>query len=47
MILMDTNVISEPLPAVPDPQVAECFDSQALETLYLPAISVAALSFDV
>ena len=47
MILIDTNVISEPLRRVPDPQVAEWFDSQALETLYLSAITVAELRFGV
>ena len=47
MILIDTNVISEPLRRVPDPQVAEWFDSQSLETLYLSAITVAELRFGV
>ncbi|MXY67716.1 MAG: type II toxin-antitoxin system VapC family toxin [Acidobacteriia bacterium] len=45
MMLIDTNVISEPVPTVPDPQVAEWFDYQALETLYLPAITGAELRF--
>ncbi|MYC67676.1 MAG: type II toxin-antitoxin system VapC family toxin [Acidobacteriia bacterium] len=47
MMLIDTNVISEPVPTVPDPQVAEWFDYQALETLYLPAITGAELGFGV
>ena len=47
MILVDTNVVSEPLRAVPEPRVAEWLDAQALETLYLSAISVAELRFGV
>ena len=47
MILVDTNVVSEPLRKVPAPQVAEWLDSQALETLYLSAITVAELRFGV
>ncbi|MDE0521654.1 MAG: type II toxin-antitoxin system VapC family toxin [Boseongicola sp.] len=47
MILIDTNVISEPLRAVPEPRVAEWLDAQALETLYISAITVAELRFGV
>ena len=47
MILVDTNVVSEPLRPVPEPRVAEWLDAQALETLYLSAISVAELRFGV
>ena len=47
MILVDTNVVSEPLRAVPEPRVAEWLDAQALETLYLSAITVAELRFGV
>ncbi len=47
MILIDTNVISEPLRAAPEPRVAEWLDAQALETLYLSAITVAELRFGV
>ena len=47
MILVDTNVVSEPLRALPEPRVAEWLDEQALETLYLSAISVAELRFGV
>ena len=47
MILVDTNVISEPLRRAPEPRVAEWLDAQALETLYLSAISVAELRFGV
>lgn len=43
MILLDTNVISEPLRLSPNPRVLDWIDAQALETLYLPAITVAEL----
>ena len=43
MILLDTKVISEPLRSKPDPRVIEWIDAQALETLYLSAITVAEL----
>lgn len=43
MILLDTKVISEPLRRKPDPRVIEWIDAQALETLYLSAITVAEL----
>lgn len=43
MILLDTNVISEPLRREPKPGVIEWIDAQALETLYLSAITVAEL----
>ena len=47
MILVDTNVVSEPLRRVPEPRVADWLDAQALETLYLSAITVAELRFGV
>jgi predicted nucleic acid-binding protein len=47
MILVDTNVVSEPLRRVPEPRVAGWLDAQALETLYLSAITVAELRFGV
>ena len=47
MILVDTNVVSEPLRPAPKPRVAEWLDAQALETLYLSAITVAELRFGV
>ena len=43
MILLDTNVISEPLRREPEPRVIEWIDAQALETLYLCTITVAEL----
>ena len=43
MILLDTNVISEPQRREPDARVLDLMDAQALETLYLSAITVAEL----
>lgn len=43
MILLDTNVISEPQRQSPDARVVDWIDAQALETLYLSAITVAEL----
>ncbi len=45
MILLDTNVISEPLRAAPDPRVVAWLDAQPLETLFLSVITVAELRF--
>ena len=43
MILLDTNLVSEPLRHVPDARVIEWIDAQPLETLFLSAITVAEL----
>jgi len=43
MILLDTNVVSEPLRHTPDTRVIAWIDAQALETLFLSAITVAEL----
>jgi predicted nucleic acid-binding protein len=43
MILLDTNVISEPQRREPNARVLEWLDAQALETLYLSVITVAEL----
>lgn len=43
MILLDTNVVSEPLRPAPEPRVIEWLDAQPLETLYLSAMTVAEL----
>ncbi|MCL2459568.1 MAG: type II toxin-antitoxin system VapC family toxin [Desulfobulbus sp.] len=47
MILIDTNVVSELWKADPDPYVLAWIDAQAVETLYLSAITVAELRFGV
>lgn len=43
MILLDTNLGSEPLRPAPEACVIEWLDAQPLETLYLSAMSVAEL----
>jgi toxin FitB len=43
VILLDTNVVSEPLRAAPEARVIEWIDAQPLETLFLSAITVAEL----
>ena len=43
MILLDTNVVSEPLRPAPDARVVAWIDAQAIETLFLSAITVAEL----
>ncbi|MDD3650323.1 type II toxin-antitoxin system VapC family toxin [Immundisolibacter sp.] len=47
MILVDTNVISEPLRPKPSSQVVAWLDDQPLETLFLSAITVAELRFGI
>ena len=43
MILLDTNVVSEPMRQRPDRYVQDWLDAQAIETLYLSTISLAEL----
>ena len=43
MILLDTNVVSEPLRQAPELRVVEWIDAQAIETMFLSAITVAEL----
>lgn len=43
MILLDTNVVSEPLRHAPEPRVIDWIDAQPLETLFLSAVTVAEL----
>lgn len=43
MILLDTNVVSEPMRPAPDSRVVAWIDLQPLETLFLSAITVAEL----
>jgi predicted nucleic acid-binding protein len=47
MILLDTNVISEPLRKTADPTVIAWIDAQNIETLYMAAIGLAELRFGV
>ena len=43
MIILDTNVVSEPLKPAPSQAVLDWLDRQAPETLYLTAVSLAEL----
>ncbi|MDO9092502.1 MAG: type II toxin-antitoxin system VapC family toxin [Rubrivivax sp.] len=43
MILLDTNVVTEPLRQAPEGRVVAWIDAQPLETLFLSAITVAEL----
>ncbi len=43
MILLDTNVVSEPLRQTPEARVIAWMDAQPMETLFLSAITVAEL----
>jgi predicted nucleic acid-binding protein len=43
VILLDTNVMSEPLRPAPEVRVVNWIDAQPLETLFLSAITVAEL----
>ncbi|WP_312418170.1 type II toxin-antitoxin system VapC family toxin [Shinella sp.] len=47
MILLDTNLISEPWKPVPDQAVIAWLDAQAIETLFLSAITIAELRFGI
>ena len=47
MILVDTNVVSEPWKPMPNERVLAWIDAQAIETLYLSAITVAELRFGI
>lgn len=47
MIVLDTNVLSEPLRPTPAPQVTAWLDRQHLPTLYLTTITVAELRYGI
>jgi toxin FitB len=47
MILLDTNVVSEPIRRHPDRRVLDWLDAQAIETLYFATISLAELLLGV
>ena len=47
MIVLDTNVLSEPLKSIPAQNVVEWLDNQSAETLYITAVSRAELRFGV
>ena len=43
MIILDTNVISEPLKPLPEPAVLDWLDRQSPQTLYLTTVNLAEL----
>lgn len=47
MIVLDTNVISEPFARNPDQRVAAWFDAQNAETLYLTTVTVGELRYGI
>lgn len=47
MIILDTNVVSEPMRREANPLVQSWLDQQALETLYLTSISLAELMLGI
>lgn len=47
MIVLDTNVLSEPLKSMPTTRVMEWLDDQAADTLFMTTISRAELRFGV
>jgi predicted nucleic acid-binding protein len=47
VIVLDTNVLSEPLKTTPARKVVEWLDNQSAETLYITAVSRAELRFGV
>jgi len=47
LILLDTNVISEPLKASGDPKIVDWINAQNIETLYLSTIGLAELRFGI
>lgn len=47
MIVLDTNVISEPLRAQPDPAVVSWLDDQIVETLYLTTVTLGEVRFGI
>ena len=47
MIILDTNVVSEPLRPAAEPAVLAWLDQQSIETLFLTTISLAELQFGV
>ncbi|NTZ84124.1 type II toxin-antitoxin system VapC family toxin [Burkholderia metallica] len=47
MILVDTNVMTEPLRREPNAAVIEWLDAQNVETLFLAAISLAEIRFGI
>lgn len=47
MIVLDTNVLSEPLRPKPDPRVVRWLDAQHPQTLWLTSITMAEIRFGI
>jgi predicted nucleic acid-binding protein len=47
MIVLDTNVVSEPMRVRPDPAVTDWLDAQSAETLFVTALNIAELMLGV
>jgi predicted nucleic acid-binding protein len=47
MIILDTNVVSEPLRPAPEPRVIAWLDAQPAEALYLTCLTLAELCYGV
>jgi predicted nucleic acid-binding protein len=45
MIVLDTNVVSEPMRPEPSPSVRDWLNEQPIETLYTTAVTLAAIHF--
>ena len=43
MIILDTNILSEPMRTTPNPKVFEWIDAQSIESLYFTSTSLAEL----
>lgn len=47
MIILDTNVLSEPLRPDPDQRVVQWLDAQIAETLFLTTVTIAELRYGI
>jgi len=47
MIILDTNVISEPMLSKSNPRILDWFDEQDFETLYLTTITIAEILYGI
>jgi len=47
VIVLDTNVVSEPMRSVPSPHVIAWLDAQHVETLYLTTVTLAELRYGI
>ena len=47
MIVLDTNVLSEPLRPSPNPSVISWLDAQSLETLFVTTLTIAEIRYGI